>query len=305
MKKPPSTVQQSILHAYQLHLRQVQGLAPKTCQGRGRHLGAFLEAVSIRRLQDLAALTPVTIVNYLTDRSPDYGRPSLAAMAGALRGFLRFARQQGWTHQPLDLAVPKIACGPHNDLPVYLSPQQLKKLLASWDRRTAEGRRNWAIGLCLARLGLRAGETAALGLEDCQWRQGRLRLARSKNGDCVELPLLAEVGEAIASYRRTGRPACSHRQVFLHHHPPRPMKSRAITEVIQGALRRCGIEVPRPGAHLLRHTLASHLIQGGASLKAVADVLRHRDINSASLYAHVDIPHLRALAQPWPGEVAR
>ncbi|SPE56393.1 Putative integrase (fragment) [Verrucomicrobia bacterium] len=83
------------------------------------------------------------------------------------------------------------------------------------------------------------------------------------------------------------------------------MNGKAITQVIQGALRRCGIVVPRPGAHLLRHTLASHLVQQGASLKAVADVLGHRDLNSASVYAHVDLPHLRELAQPWPREATR
>ena len=162
--------------------------------------------------------------------------------------------------------------------------------------------RRLAIGLCLVRLGMRAGEVGALLLEDLDWRQGTLRLRQTKNGCPAELPLLSEVGEAIAKYLHTGRPRCNHRQVFLLHQPPGPMPGRAISQVIRRALQRCGITVARPGAHLLRHTLASHLVQKGASLKEIADVLRHRDLNSAAVYAHIDLPRLRPLAQPWPKE---
>jgi integrase/recombinase XerD len=305
MIKHPCKGQQKILRTYYLHLREVAGLAPKTCHDREQRVGQFLAAIPIRRVRDLRKLSPAKLVNYLTVRSTDYESSSLQSLASSLRSFLRFVQQQGWSHRPLDLAVPKVACGPHNDLPVYLTPQQLQKLLTSWDRRTAEGKRDWAIGLCLARLGLRAGEAAMLRLEDCQWRQGRLRLAQSKNGEAVQLPLLRQVGEAISGYLRFGRPACPLRQVFLLHHPPRPMDAKAISGVIQRALRDCAIQVPRAGAHLLRHTLASHLVQQGASLKAVADVLRHRDLNSAAVYAHVDVPSLRKVAQPWPQEAAR
>jgi len=299
VKKHPSNSHLEILQAYQQNLHQVVGLVPKTCYDRSREVRRFLEAVHVRRVGDLAELTPVGLVRYLTARSPDYAPASLRNIASALRNFLRFAQQRGWIHQPLELAVPKIACGAHNDLPFYLSGPQLAALLASWDRRTAEGRRDRAIGLCLARLGLRAGEVAGLLLEDLHWRQATLCLSQSKNGSQAQLPLLAEVGQAVADYLRVGRPACRHRQVFLFHQPVRPMDAKAVSQVIRRALRRCGIAAPRPGAHLLRHTLASHLVQNGASLKAVADLLRHRDLNSASVYAHVDLPHLRPLAQPW------
>jgi integrase/recombinase XerD len=280
----------------------VVGLSPKTCQDRLRDVRCFLTAVPIRRAGDLAQLSPGRLVNYLSGRSADYEPASLRNVASSLRDFLRFAQQRGWTSQPLELAVPKIACGAQNDLPSYLSRQQLESLLASWNGGTAEGRRDLAMGLCLARLGMRAGEVAALLLEDLNWRQATLRLNQSKNGSQAELPLLSEVGEAIAGYLCAGRPVCSHRQVFLFHQPARPMDARAVSWVVRRALRRCGIEVSRPGAHLLRHTLASHLVQNGAALKEVADLLRHRDLNSASVYAHVDLPNLRPLAQPWPQE---
>jgi integrase len=185
-----------------------------------------------------------------------------------------------------------------------LTEPQLATLLASCDTSTVDGRRDLAITLCLARLGLRAGEVAALDLKDIDWRQGILRLNRTKNGSSAELPLLEEVGQALASYLRRGRPACGHRQVFLWDSPPWPMDRHAISDVVRRGLRRCGLEVPRPGAHLLRHTLASHLVQKGASLKEIADLLRHRHVNSASVYAHVDLPALQALVQPWAKEAA-
>jgi integrase/recombinase XerD len=303
MKKHPPKSHSKFLQPYQRHLRQVMGLSPKTCQDRFRDVRRFLESVPIRRIADLESLKPKHLVSYITACSVAYEPASLRNVASSVRDFLRFAQQQGWTGPSLDLAVPKIACGPWNDLPVYLSQQQLELLLGSWDRSTAEGQRDRAIGLCLARLGMRAGEVAGLVLEDLNWRQAILRINQSKNGSQAQLPLLSEVGQAIADYLRTGRPVCTHREVFLFGQPVRPMSAKAISHVVRRALCRCGIEVPRSGAHLLRHTLASHLVQNGASLKEVADLLRHRDLNSASVYAHVDLPNLRALARPWPSEV--
>ena len=266
MKKHLPKSRQQILQSYQHHLREVVGLSPKTCRNHDRHVSQFLEAVPIRRAGELVKLTPVDLTKYLTARSADYEPASLRLVAGSLRQFLRFAQQQDWIRQPLSLTIPKIACRAHHDLPAFLSEQQLTLLLASWDRSTGQGQRDLAIGLCLARLGMRAGEVAGLLLEDLNWREGVLRLKQSKNGNPAELPLLREVGESIANYLRTGRPACSYRQVFVLHQPVRPMSSRAVSYVIQRALRSCGLEVPRPGAHLLRHTIASHLVQNGASL---------------------------------------
>lgn len=305
MQKPPLKTPHKILQSYERNLRDVVGLSPKTCQDRLRDVRHFLATVPIRRVADLAEVSPSRLVSYLTVRSVDCCPASLRNVAGSIRHFLRFAQQQGWIRQSLAGAVPKIACGAQHDLPVYLSGQQLEQLLASWSDATAEDRRDRAIGLCLARLGLRAGEVAALALDDLNWRHATVRLSRSKNGNPVELPLQFEVGQAIAGYLRAGRPACTHRQVFLRATPPRPMNGGAISQIIRGALRRCGIEVPRPGAHLLRHTLASHLVQKGASLKEVADLLRHRHLNTTAVYAHVDLPNLRPLAQRWPVEVTR
>ena len=304
MKKPPSKSHQKILHAYERHLAQVRGLSPTTCRHRLRDVRHFLQAARVRRTRDLAQLGPARLVRCLAAQSAHYQPGSLRNVASSVRDFLRFARQQGWTSGAQELGVPKIASRGPNDLPVYLSVQQLESLLAGWDRSTPEGARDFAIGLCLAKLGLRSGEVAALVLEDINWRQASVRLRQSKSGQPAQLPLLAEVGQAIAHYLRVGRPRCAHRQVFLFCQPARPMGAQAVSAVVRRGLRRCGIELRRAGAHLLRHTLASHLVQNGASLKEVADVLRHRELNSASVYAHVDLTSLRSVAQPWPQEVS-
>ena len=299
--KPPLQPTQDILEAYRYHLQEVKGLSPKTCANHGRDVSEFLKAAPLREPAQLDKLTPLDLTNYLTDKSADYRPASLRQMACSLRQFLRFAQQQGWIGHSLSCAVPKIACRTHN-LPTYLSEEQLKLLLSSWDTSTPQGQRDLGIGLCLTGLGLRAGEVAQLCLEDLDWRQGILRLRRSKNGQPAQLPLLADIGEAIANYLRTGRPPCSYRQVFLFHQRVHPMNGPAISYVIKRALHACGLEVPHPGAHLLRHTLATHLVQSGASLKEVADLLRHRHLNSAAVYAHFDMAHLRSVAQPWPTE---
>jgi site-specific recombinase XerD len=302
MKKHAPRTRQKVLQSYRRYLEEVPGLAPSTCQNHLRGIAGFLEAVPIRSAQELTALTPVDLTSYLTARSTDYQPASLRQVAASLRQFLRFCQQQGWIEQSLSLAVPQIACRTAHDLPRYLSEPQLTELLASPDPNTAEGRRDLGILVCLARLGLRAGEVAALELHDIDWHTGILRLEHTKNRSSAELPLLEEVGQALANYLRMGRPHCAQPQIFLLDSPPRPMNGNAISRVVQRALRKCGIEVPHPGAHLLRHTLASHLVQNRASLKEIADLLRHRHINSASVYAHVDLPALQALSQPWSKE---
>lgn len=304
VKKHPPKTRQEIVTGFERHMREVVGLAPKTCQNHSRELSRFLDALPVQKTSVQITLTPLDLTSYLTGRSAQCQPSSLQQIAGSVRHFLRFAKQEGWITDPLNLAVPKIASRVVKDLPVYLSQQQLELLLASWDTNSAQGQRDLAIGLCLARLGLRSGEVAALMLEDIDWRHGILRLNQSKNGHPAQLPLLAEAGQGIANYLRKGRPACPCRQVFVFHQLVRPMNAQAISQVIRRALQACGIKVPRSGAHLLRHTLASHLVQNGAALKEVADLLRHRHINSTAVYAHVDIPQLRSVAQPWPKEAS-
>jgi integrase/recombinase XerD len=304
MKKQSPQHRSRLQQIYHRHLEEVRGLAPITRQHHLEELGRFLKATSIAKAADLAQLAPAKLTAYLTTRSADCGPVTLRQTAGCLRSFLRFAQQRAWIKQPLSLAIPKIACREHHDLPSYLSQEQLKLLLSSWDGLTAKGRRDRAIGLCLARLGMRASEVRALVLENLDWRQGTVRLHRSKNGTQAELPLPHEVGQAIAAYLRADRPVCKHREVFLRSRSARPLGPRGVSYVVRKALKACGIQVPRPGAHLLRHTVATHLVQNGATLKEVGDLLRHRHLSTTAVYTHLDVAQLRAVAQPWPQEAA-
>jgi site-specific recombinase XerD len=162
MKKNAPKTPEQILQSYRQCLEQTLGFASSTCRNHLRDIAHFLEAVPIRRPQELADLTPVELTSYLSGRSVDYQPGSLRQIAGSLRQFLRFVQQQGWTEDSLSSAVPQIACRTRTDLPTYLTEEQLSTLLASFDPSTVDGRRDLAITLCLARLGLRAGEVAAL-----------------------------------------------------------------------------------------------------------------------------------------------
>jgi integrase len=182
-----------------------------------------------------------------------------------------------------------------------LEPAAIARLLASCDRRRTVGRRDYAILLLLARLGLRAREVAALELEDVDWRRGEI-LVRGKGGRQDRLPLPGDVGEAIVSYLRR-RPRQESRALFVRVVAPSGALERsAVSGIVRSACTRAGL--PRVGAHRLRHTTATEMLKAGASLPEIAQVLRHRDQKTTSRYAKVDRKALRALARPWPGGAA-
>jgi site-specific recombinase XerD len=188
-------------------------------------------------------------------------------------------------------------------LPAALSPEELAKVLKAPCDRTAKGLRNRAILLLLARLGLRAGEVRRIGLDDVDWRQGNLLIRAGKNHHERILPLPEDVGEALIEYLRHGRPRYKGRTVFLTVDPPyRPLVSSApISILAKQAVERSGVQTARPGAHVFRHTVATHMVCGGASFKSVSDVLGHRTLAVTGIYAKLDLASLAKIALPWPG----
>jgi integrase len=156
--------------------------------------------------------------------------------------------------------------------------------------------------LCLAQMGLRAGEVAALSLDDIDWRAGTLQLGRAKERRTSTLPLPACVGRAVVSYLRDGRPRTPRRQVFVRHRAPigEPITSSAVSAVVRRAFVRARLDVAFRGAHVLRHTAATRMVRAGASLKEVADVLRHRSLDTVMIYTKLDLPALAEVVQPWP-----
>lgn len=187
-------------------------------------------------------------------------------------------------------------------LPWYLEAQEVEKVLESCDRRRKMGKRDYAILLLLARLGLRAGEVAHLTLDEIDWRAGEL-LIRGKGTRVDRLPLPHEVGEALADYLQKGRPACSSRCLFIKCKAPLEGFARrgSISCVVGAALRRAHLNPPHKGAHILRHSLATGMLRNGASLGEIGQVLRHQQPQTTEIYAKVDFNALRTLALPWPG----
>jgi integrase len=178
----------------------------------------------------------------------------------------------------------------------------VQRVLDGCERETPDGKRNYAVLKLLARLGLRACEIVALTLEDIDWTNATITV-RCKGGRSAVLPLPSDVGQAVATYLRVGRPHCDSRRVFVRHRAPIRGFAHSITvsTIVRRALIRAGVESVRKGAHLFRHTLATDLLRQGASLDEIGEVLRHRSPNTTALYAKVDLIALQSLALPWPG----
>ena len=219
----------------------------------------------------------------------------------ALRSFLRWLHQRGDTPTDLGGVVPRVADWRLATLPKSIPSEQVERLLEACDRESVVGQRDHAILLMLARLGLRAGEVVAMELDDLDWETGEL-VVRGKGGRRDRLPLPRDVGAAVAAYLHRGRPTCSTRRVFVRARAPLRgfANSIAICTIVERALTRAGLDPPRKGAHLLRHTLACTMLRGGASLAEIGEILRHRSPDTTALYAKVDVTALRALAPAWP-----
>jgi integrase/recombinase XerD len=282
-------------------LGRQRGLAPITVDNYCWNVEQFLEALPQPTQVSVSLLDAGTVTAFMVEYCRDRNTNSVKSMARSVRSFLRFAHATGRTSVGLWGAVP-VSAGWHlASLPRSVPATDLEHLLAvagRW-RLSATDRRDYAILLLLARLGLRRGEVAGLGLDDIDWRAGELTVIGK--GERVErLPLPAEPGEAIVAWLVDGRPECQRRSVFTTLRPPgRPLSSGAVGHIVAGACQSAGLD--RIGAHRLRHTLATAMLRAGAPLSEVGQVLRHRSARSTAIYAKVDEGALRPLARPWPG----
>jgi site-specific recombinase XerD len=217
-----------------------------------------------------------------------------------MRALLRYLHLTGVTATGLAGAVPSAASWPAGCLAQPIDRRQAARLLSSCDRRTAVGRRDFAVLTLLLRLGLRVGEVAALELTDVDWRHGEI-LVRGKAHREERLPLPADVGQAVAGWLRRGRPRCACTHVFTTLIAPRrDLSGKAVSAIVRRAGQRCGVVVT---AHRLRHCAATELLRSGASLPEVGQVLRHASMLSTAIYAKVDRAALSTVVRPWPAGV--
>ena len=290
--------------AYEQYLSEARGLAPATVLNYVPFVRAFLEHRFGTGQVTLSILRAGDVVGFVQHMAPEMNKKRAKLMTTALRSFLHYLRYRDEGMPDLVGAVPVVANWSMDSVPRAISADQVHRLLTSIDRGTAMGRRDYAILLLLARLGLRSSEVAFLELDDIDWSTATLHV-RTKGGMRNDFPLSHEVGEAIAHYLRHGRPSSNSRHVFLRVKAPicgfrGPC---AIGSVIRHALERAGIDAPTRGAHQFRHGLSTEMMRQGASLSEIGDVLGHRHPDTTRIYARVNLEALRPLALPWPGGV--
>jgi len=277
------------------------GLAASTRRQRGQIVARFLTARFGTGPVTPTAITAADLRQFALGTDHVHSPGTVRVMAGALRCYLRFREIEGDPVSDLRASIPGAAHWRLATLPAVLSPAQVNELLLAFTQPIPSGRRAYAMVRCLADLGLRACEVAYLRLDDIDWRAGTLRLARGKARRDDLLPLPAQTGRAIVDYLTLERPATANRAVFVRHVAPydAPIGVGVVRRAVMAAYRRCGWTGVR--VHALRHSMASRLLLEGTPLKEIADILRHRSLDTSMVYLKVDTNRLAAVALPWPG----
>jgi len=306
LQRPPSQVGVSaadtLLQMYKDYLRKDRGLTGNSVLVYAPFIRDFLAAQTTQTGRISPELFDALIIRnfileHTVDRSSEYAR----LLSTALRSFFRFLLLCGQTSRDLSNAVPMFRKYRESVPPTFLSPSEVERVLAV-KGSILSGRRDHAILLLLARLGLRGGEVVALELDDIRWRAGEI-VVRGKGQMVDHLPLLSDVGEALALYIREDRGVSVSRRVFLRTWAPRSGLTgpAAVGHIVRRALAQAGVHRSgRGAAHLFRHGLATKMIRHGASMSEIAEVLRHRSQTTTAIYAHVSFEALRAVALPWP-----
>lgn len=300
----PLTDAERCTQAYEQHLREGRGLARATIINYVPFIRSFLKDRFGGGPVTLSHLCARDVVRFVQHQAPRLHPKRAKLLTSALRSFLRYARYRGKVKLDLAAAVPIVANWSMSSIPRAIGTDAVRQLLASIDRSTAVGRRDYAILLLLARLGLRASEVAFLDLDGIDWKTGQLSV-RGKSGQRSDLPLSTEVGKAIAAYLRRGRPPSNSRRVFLRARAPVCgfRGASGVGSIVRHRLQRAGVEAPTYGAHQFRHGLATDMLRQGASLSEIGELLGHHHPQTTKIYTQVDLDALRTLALPWPGGV--
>ena len=288
----------ALLTAFGHWMRQLRGTCDATLYNYGLRIRELLNAVG----EDPRRFNAHNLRQFVLDTSQRCGWAAAKSCTTAVRMFLRFLIADGKCAAGLEGSIPVLAHWRLSSLPRYLQSDEVELVIASCDPLTAVGKRDRAILLLLARLGLRAGDLVQLRLGDIDWKEAGISVA-GKGRRQTMMPLTQEIGDAIASYIKDGRPQTAVDALFIRSRAPfRALANHAAISVIAArAMRRAGVVCPSRGAaHVLRHSVASSMLRQGASLQEIAGVLRHRSTATTEIYAKVDVVNLRQIAQPWP-----
>jgi len=287
---------------FHCYLLQELGRSLSTAKNYVPFIDRFLTERFQNRTPDLTLLRAPDVTGFVVRHAHQLSPVRAGIMVTALRSFFRYLRHRGAIATDLAGCVPAVPNWSLSTLPRFLPAAAVEKLLKRCDRKTAVGRRNNAILLLLARLGVRAGEVVKLSLDDIDWDSGQITIC-GKNGKSAQLPLPADVGTAVAAYIRRDRPPSVSRRVFLRHRAPLTgfANPSTLSSIVRRALEHAGVESAHMGAHVLRHSLATSLLRQGGSLDEIGELLRHQSPNTTAIYAKVDVTALHTLALPWPG----
>jgi site-specific recombinase XerD len=300
LESPSQTSAQ--LSSYAAYLGEVRGVSPSTIRNHLRTARRFLEHAGYeggpRRLADLSG---DGIETFVRSEGQRLGRASLQQAVAHLRGLLRFLAGTGEVRVGLDNQIDTPRLYRLERLPQALPWRTVRTLLDSIDRSTPRGLRDYTMLFLVATYGLRISEIVALTLDDIDWRAREIRLARRKTRTPLSLPLTDAAGTVLLRYLRRARPSCPHRELFLRARAPiATLRPGAVTTAFKTWVRRSELEIPRHGAHSLRHSYAVHLLRRGASLKDIGDLLGHRSAESTCVYLRLATEDLRGVALPLP-----
>jgi site-specific recombinase XerD len=285
-------------------LQEERGLSPRTLECYDyylRRLQTYLHDIKVSVLEELS---PMILSAFVTARGQEWGKSAITVLCAALRMFLRYLHREGLIQRDFSSSVDSPKRYRLAEIPRSISWTDVGRMLEAVDRRTAVGRRDYAILLLLVTYGLRSREIAALTLEDLNWQRERLRVPERKAGHSTAYPLSPIVGEAILDYLKGGRPNTSDRHIFFRGLAPlRPLTDKAISSRAAYYLQRAGITVARSGSHTLRHTCVQRLVDAHFSLKTIGDYVGHRSPDSTMIYSKVDVETLRDIARGCGEEV--
>ena len=292
-----------LLQRYEDYLRKDRGLAENSVHVYVPFIRDFLAAQSTQTgCVSPESFDALVIRSFILDHTLDRSQEYTRLLCTSLRSFFRFLILCGQTLRDLSSAVPMVRKYRHAVMPAFLSQDEVERVLKTTDGSTLSGRRDRAILFLLARLGLRAGEIVSLELNDIHWRAAEI-VVRGKGRMVDRLPLVSDVGEALALYLREDRGVSASRRLFLRIWAPRIGLTgpAAVGHIVRRALAQAGVHRSgRGAAHLFRHGLATKMIRHGASMPEISEVLRHRSQNTTAIYAHVSFDALRSVALPWP-----
>jgi len=288
---------------FQNYLANMCGLAMSTCSYRLRVVRLFLTAQFGLGPIDLARLLPQRVEDWFIGLTNRYRPGSLGVIRSSLQSYFRYRTLRGDSTESLGAALPVLARRDEEKLITTMTSAQLERFLGSFNLAHPTGLRDFAMARCLSDLGLRGQEVRQLALDDVDWRAGTVTLRRTKGQRVRVLPLPVSTGAAIAEYLRKGRPKTSSRRLFVRHIAPfdKPPGRHVVANAMNRAFARSGLASRFSGTHVLRRTLATRLQGRGCSLKAIADLLGHRELQTTTRYAKVDFERLRRIALPWAG----